>query len=137
MIDSLCPDPWYPSQHKTKEAAVGIFVFISLKLSKNNVEFVCHVEPIVVPTNFAFAMALSCHFEKDCALQGGAIKSFHAKSRQVIRRNVSLEEGDKDSRGWVANGSQSSPGFISACHSDSGRKEVKWGHGYRSSGLRL
>lgn len=33
-------------------------------------------------------MALSCHFGKGSALQGDAIKPFHAKSRQVIRGNV-------------------------------------------------
>lgn len=53
------------------------------------------------------------------------------------RRCVSLEEGGKDSRSWVASGSHSSPRFSCACHSDSVSKEVKWGHGQQLSGLRL
>lgn len=46
------------------------------------------MEPILVPNNFAFAMALSCDFEKGCALQVGATKPIHAKSSQVIQGNV-------------------------------------------------
>lgn len=62
--------------------------------------------------------------------------SCHEQSSD-LRQCVSPGEGGKESRSWVGNGSHSSPRCSCACHGDSVREEAKWGHGCRSSGLRL